>query len=472
MKTLDHTVHATSGSAGRLDEGDAGRHRHHLPDRHGHARGVPATGEQGAHLVADRPALDALAELGDPAAALEADDVGGAGRRRVEALPLQGVGPVDRRGDDVDQHLAGGRASGRRPRRRTGPRAPGPGGDDGAHGISPRRGRWSGRPPESSGTSSSMSSGSGASAGRSQLSASAWARAASRSICLGVGVAGADRDAEEVGRDRRRRLLHVLAATRARSRTRPSSTSVSTSSTSHSSSIQSWRFTSPMSRTPTRRAARELDVRRRRSRRSAQESMSTRLLADRRHLGEVQGGEQAVQRHPVLPLQVGSHAAEPGRVEHPGQLPPAVGVDEERPVAAHRRLAQAPHRRRASRAACRPPARRRAAGARSSASTPVSSPATGPPRGGSSRTKVTGRAVGTVSGPTTTTSSASRNASTAYSSSVRPASSTDALSIPSIRAAVPPARTTPQKPPAVRSRSMPASSQPHSCRAAAAASPL
>ena len=44
------------GQAGRLDEGDAARHRHDLADRHHHACGVPATGEQRAHLVADRPA--------------------------------------------------------------------------------------------------------------------------------------------------------------------------------------------------------------------------------------------------------------------------------------------------------------------------------------------------------------------------------------------------------------------------------
>ena len=34
------------------------------------------------------------------------EHVGGAGRRRVVALPLQEVGPVDRGGRHVEQHLA------------------------------------------------------------------------------------------------------------------------------------------------------------------------------------------------------------------------------------------------------------------------------------------------------------------------------------------------------------------------------
>ena len=83
-------------------------------------------------------------------------------------------------------------------------------------------------------------------------------------------------------------------------------------------------------------------------------------------------------------------------VEHAGQLAPPVGVDEERAVAARPRPRAAAGRCRRSPAACRPPARRPAAGVRSSASTPASSPATGPPRGGSSRVKVTGRVVGTA----------------------------------------------------------------------------
>ena len=66
MNTFDQTVQATSGSAAALDQVDAGGHRHHLAGRDGDALGVPAAGEQRAHLVADRPAGDALADAPRP----------------------------------------------------------------------------------------------------------------------------------------------------------------------------------------------------------------------------------------------------------------------------------------------------------------------------------------------------------------------------------------------------------------------
>ena len=55
MNTLDHTVQATSGSAAAGDEVDPGRDRHQLAGRDRDQLGVPAAGEQRAHLVADRP---------------------------------------------------------------------------------------------------------------------------------------------------------------------------------------------------------------------------------------------------------------------------------------------------------------------------------------------------------------------------------------------------------------------------------
>ena len=107
MKTLrpDRAGHLGQGGGG--DELHARGHRQQLPRRDGDPLGVPAAGEQRAHLVAHRPAGHALADLADHAAALQPEDVAGALRRRVEALALHQVGPVHGRRDDVDDHLAG-----------------------------------------------------------------------------------------------------------------------------------------------------------------------------------------------------------------------------------------------------------------------------------------------------------------------------------------------------------------------------
>ena len=81
MKTLDHTVHATSGSAAASTSETPAGTGISWPGRDGDVVGVPATGEQRAHLVADRPARStSVAERGDRAAALEADDLRGARR--------------------------------------------------------------------------------------------------------------------------------------------------------------------------------------------------------------------------------------------------------------------------------------------------------------------------------------------------------------------------------------------------------
>ena len=96
------------GKRRRLDERDPGRHRQQLTSGHAHQLGVPPAREQRADLVADRPALDPVAQGLDRAADLEPGHVGFAGRRGVVALPLQHVGTVDPGGGDPHQDLAGG----------------------------------------------------------------------------------------------------------------------------------------------------------------------------------------------------------------------------------------------------------------------------------------------------------------------------------------------------------------------------
>ena len=62
--------------------------------------------QQRHHAVADLPALDALAELGDPADDLEAEDERRLDREARGALADVDVEVVERAGRDVDQHLA------------------------------------------------------------------------------------------------------------------------------------------------------------------------------------------------------------------------------------------------------------------------------------------------------------------------------------------------------------------------------
>ena len=90
-----------------VDERHAAGHRQHLLGRRHDALGVAPAVDEGAHLVAHLPALDALTERRDASAHLEARVVRRAGWRRVVAHPLHDVGAVDARGDDVDEHLAG-----------------------------------------------------------------------------------------------------------------------------------------------------------------------------------------------------------------------------------------------------------------------------------------------------------------------------------------------------------------------------
>jgi hypothetical protein len=85
----------------------AGRDREQLRGRHRDLLGVPAAGQQRAHLVPDRPAGDSLPERSDPPRALQSDNLRRAGRRRVVALALQQVGPVDGAGGHIQHDFAG-----------------------------------------------------------------------------------------------------------------------------------------------------------------------------------------------------------------------------------------------------------------------------------------------------------------------------------------------------------------------------
>ena len=79
---------------------------HQLPGGDGDLLGVAATGQQRAHLVADGPAGDALAQLCDATGALHAEIGRGAARGRVVALALQHVGPVQAGRGHVEDDLA------------------------------------------------------------------------------------------------------------------------------------------------------------------------------------------------------------------------------------------------------------------------------------------------------------------------------------------------------------------------------
>ena len=58
------------------------------------------------------------------------------------------------------------------------------------------------------------------------------------------------------------------------------------------------------------------------------------LASHGRHLGEVEGREQPVQRQVVLLLDARSYGVQAGHVEHHGELTAAVRADEDRAVVA------------------------------------------------------------------------------------------------------------------------------------------
>ncbi len=94
------------GHAAGLGVGESLRTRHHAAGRDHHLLGVAAAGEQRHDAVAEGEAFDAVADLGDRAGALEAEDLGSARGWGIEAPPLQQVGAVDPRGCNADPNLA------------------------------------------------------------------------------------------------------------------------------------------------------------------------------------------------------------------------------------------------------------------------------------------------------------------------------------------------------------------------------
>ena len=111
-KTLDHTVHTTSGSAAASTSDTPSGTGSSCPAGTRTCSAYPPPASRRADLVADRPAVDTLAQGLDDPADLEPRDVRLAGRRRVVALALQQVGPVDPGGGDPHEHLAGARRGG------------------------------------------------------------------------------------------------------------------------------------------------------------------------------------------------------------------------------------------------------------------------------------------------------------------------------------------------------------------------
>ena len=92
-----------------LDQAQAGRDRQQLAGRYDDLLCVPAPGQEAAHRLAHRPAGDAVSDRVDRAAAFETDDLRGAGRRRIEPLPLHQVGTIEGGGDDLHAYLTGPR---------------------------------------------------------------------------------------------------------------------------------------------------------------------------------------------------------------------------------------------------------------------------------------------------------------------------------------------------------------------------
>jgi len=86
-----------------LGKGQALRHRRTA------ILGIAAAGHQGADRVADLPARDAIPERDDLAGDLQAGNIGSTRRRRIAALALQDVRPIDPGRRDLDQHFAGRR---------------------------------------------------------------------------------------------------------------------------------------------------------------------------------------------------------------------------------------------------------------------------------------------------------------------------------------------------------------------------
>ena len=82
--------------------------RQALADRRRTILGIAAAGHQRAHRLADQFGRDILANRHDLTGDFEAENRGRAGRRRIGALALQHIGPVDPGSRHPDQHFAFG----------------------------------------------------------------------------------------------------------------------------------------------------------------------------------------------------------------------------------------------------------------------------------------------------------------------------------------------------------------------------
>ena len=104
-KTLVHTVKNVSGIAAALVNSMPSGTGRHWGAGATQVLGVPATGDQRTHPIADLPAIDARSGLDDGAGHLQSGDVRRARRRRVQALPLHHVRAIDAGCRHLDQDL-------------------------------------------------------------------------------------------------------------------------------------------------------------------------------------------------------------------------------------------------------------------------------------------------------------------------------------------------------------------------------
>jgi hypothetical protein len=67
--------------------------------------GVAAARDERAHVIADAPVPDSVADLLDGAGDFESGNIRRSGRGRVFTLPLGDVGPIHTSGQHMDQHV-------------------------------------------------------------------------------------------------------------------------------------------------------------------------------------------------------------------------------------------------------------------------------------------------------------------------------------------------------------------------------
>src|SRR5205823_13441143 len=98
----DHLLRITAGGA---EADEAGLEAERLAAGQAVAAAAARVHQVRHHAVADLPALDALADLGDPPDDLDAEDERRLDREPGDALADVHIEVVERRGSDVDQHL-------------------------------------------------------------------------------------------------------------------------------------------------------------------------------------------------------------------------------------------------------------------------------------------------------------------------------------------------------------------------------